>query len=249
MDAAQYPLMRAQEERHWWYRGNRAILRRLLMRWRPARCERRLDAGCGTGQNLTELADLGTPIGLDFAEAALAHCRQRGLTHLVRGSVTELPFATGSLDVVTCLEVLYHRAIPDWQSAIAELARVVRPGGLLVLREPAFAALRGSHDTVVHGSRRFRRRELRRAVEQSGLEILRCSYQNLVTFAPALILRSWQRFRGTAAAHPEADFDHGSGPLGAVFAQWLAFEGFLLQYLRLPVGSSVLCVARRRTAE
>jgi hypothetical protein len=75
--------------------------------------------------------------------------------------------------------------------------------------------------------------------------VLRCSYQNLVTFAPALLLRTWQRMRGAATAAPKADFHHGSGPVGALLATWLACEGWLLQYTRLPIGSSVLCIARK----
>jgi SAM-dependent methyltransferase len=241
----QYPLMAAQEERHWWYRGNRAVVQRLLRRWCRPGARLRLDAGCGTGKNLDAFADFGAAVGVDCADAALAGCRARGCTRLLRASVTALPLRGDCFDVVTCFEVLYHRAVGDWQAAIAEFHRVLRPGGLAILREPAFALLRGSHDAAVHAVHRFRRRELRAAVEAAGFEVLRCSYQNLLTFLPALLVRSWQRRRGTAG-EPVADFGRGDGALGGLAAAWLALEGIWLQFARLPLGSSVLCVARKR---
>lgn len=248
MQPEQYPLMRQEEERHWWYRGNRYIARRLLARWRPVRCEWRLDAGCGTGKNLEALAGFGEPIGIDYMPAALAFSRERGFERLARASVAELPLATASVDVVTCFEVLCHGGVPDWQAAIREYARVLRPGGIVMLREPAFSFLAGSHDRVVHGMRRYRRREFRAAVEAAGLEVVRCSYQNLCTFFPALVIRTWQRWfkREEAAGAHSADFHKGSPALGSLLHAWLAFEGWLLQYVRLPLGSSVLCVARKR---
>jgi SAM-dependent methyltransferase len=246
MQPEQYPLMREQEEHHWWYRGNRATVRRLLARWRPAQLRWRLDAGCGTGKNLEALQGLGAPVGVDVEPRALALSRARGFDRLARASVTALPFADRSVDLVTCFEVLYHRAVGDWRAAVGEFHRVLRPGGVLLLREPAFESLRGSHDAVVHGTHRFRRRELRSAVEELGFDVLRCSYQNAVTFLPALLIRTWQRRRRGSAAPPVADFHKGSRVMGAVCAAWLAVEGWLLQFTRLPFGSSVLCVARKR---
>jgi SAM-dependent methyltransferase len=240
--------MRAHEERHWWYRGNRAVVRRLLRRWSRPDASLRLDAGCGTGKNLEAFDEFGAAVGIDYAPAALASCRARGLPRLARGSVTNLPFAAQRFDLVTCFEVLTHDAVGDWHAALAEFHRVLRPGGLVVLREPAFRALRGSHDHVVQTVHRFRRRELRTAVEAAGFEVLRCSYQNLLLFFPALLVRSWQRRRGAPQQRAVADFDKGNLALGSLCTTWLAFEGIWLQFLRLPFGSSVLCVARKRAA-
>jgi len=246
VQAEQYALMRQQEEGHWWYRGNRAAARRLLRHFCRELPARRLDAGCGTGKNLEALSGFGEPFGVDFDQQAIAFSRGRGFRHLARGSITALPLADASMDLVTCFEVLYHRGVGDWQQALAEFHRVLRPGGTALLREPAFPALRGSHDVVVHGSHRFRRHEFRAGVERAGFTVLRCSYQNMVTFLPALLIRSWQRWRRTPVGEETADFGKGAGIAGALCSRWLGFEGALLQFTRLPFGSSVVCVARKR---
>ncbi len=250
MQADHYDAMRGTEDAHWWYVGNRAIVQGLLHRVlgpAPAGAppRRTLDAGCGTGRNLVWHAELGQAHGLDREPLALAHCRARGHERLVRGSLVELPFADGSFDLVTCFEVLYHRAVTDWQGTIGGLARLVRPGGVLLLREPAFPFLFGDHDQVVHGARRFRRREFRAAVAATGLQIERCSYQNVVTFLPALLVRSLQRVRGTKASSAHGDLGHDPGLIGRLLAKVLGAERHWLRFANLPFGSSVLCVARR----
>jgi SAM-dependent methyltransferase len=214
----------------------------------PDREIRWLDAACGTG---------GTspiPGGCSAATRPLrrrprargaALCRARGIECVARASLDELPYAQGSFDLVTCFEALYHEGVRDFRAAVAGFARVLAPGGWLLLREPAFELLRGSHDAAVHGARRFRKAQLADAARAAGLEVARCSYQNVVTFAPALVIRSLQR-KKHAAPRPEADFDKGGGgAVGGLLSAWLALEGRLLRFASLPFGSSALCLARR----
>jgi SAM-dependent methyltransferase len=247
MQADHYAAMRATEDTHWWYTGNRAVVQRLLAGRLPAGARSSLDAGCGTGRNLQWHAELAAATGLDYEPLALQNCADRGHRRLVRGSIAELPFADDTFDLVTCFEVMYHELVTDWQAVVRGYARVLKPGGLLLLREPAFPFLFGSHDRVVHGARRFRRRQLRDAVVAAGLEIERCSYQNVVTFFPALLLRSWERLRGSKPQSAAGDLEHGAGTglVQRLLGGALALEGRWLRFARLPVGSSVLCLARK----
>lgn len=241
-----YASMRRSEDRHWWYVANRAIVQALLDRAMPTGPIRSLDAGCGTGANLVRLADRGPACGIDLAPEALVLGRTRGIERLARASVADLPFADATFDLVTCFEVLYHQAMPDWRAAIAGFGRVLRPGGVLLLREPAFPFLYGHHDRVVHGARRFRRRELADAVAATGLRVEQCSYQNLVTFGPALVLRSWERLSGAPPPSDRGDLGRGAGPANTLLGRILALEGRWLCRANLPFGSSVVCLARRR---
>ena len=119
------------EDRQWWYAGMRAISLALL-RPQVAAGARILDAGCGTGRNLAEFAGWARPAGVDLSEEALRFCRQRGVP-AARGRLQALPFPAGAFDAVTSFDVLYHRWIEDDAAAVAELVRVLRPGGLLLV--------------------------------------------------------------------------------------------------------------------
>ncbi|MBG0775847.1 MAG: class I SAM-dependent methyltransferase [Desulfovibrionaceae bacterium] len=97
-----------------------------------------LDAGCGYGRTLAELADLGyRPVGADFAHAALARGRAMGLAApLAVGSALALPFAAASFDAVVLLAVLTCVVRDaDQRAVVAEARRVLRPGGALLVND------------------------------------------------------------------------------------------------------------------
>ena len=90
-----------------------------------------LEAGCGTGLLLAEAARVGrSAVGLDLSRGMLVQARDRGL-RILQGSLTMLPLPDASMDLVYSMKVLAH--VPPIREAIAELARVTRPGGHLLL--------------------------------------------------------------------------------------------------------------------
>ncbi|MDI6906471.1 MAG: class I SAM-dependent methyltransferase [Thermoanaerobacterales bacterium] len=102
----------------------------------PRPGERALDAGCGTGRLIAELASLGLSLmGVDLSEAMLdvARDRTRGLANvtLQRGNVEALPLPAGQFDLVIAFNSLEFT--PDPARAVEELWRLVRPGGRLVV--------------------------------------------------------------------------------------------------------------------
>jgi ubiquinone/menaquinone biosynthesis C-methylase UbiE len=97
-----------------------------------------LDAGCGTGLNLRHLPEGST--GIDINPRNIALLRQRLPNHtVVEGDVEALPFADASFGTVLCTEVIEH--IPDPSAALAEYARVLQPGGVLIGSVPARSAI------------------------------------------------------------------------------------------------------------
>lgn len=96
-----------------------------------ARGARVLEVGCGTGLILERLAATAEDAwGLDLSPGMLDVARGRGL-QVVEGSATEIPFDDGHFDVVCSFKVLAH--VPEIGKALAEIARVTRPGGHMVL--------------------------------------------------------------------------------------------------------------------
>src|SRR3954471_20618191 len=90
-----------------------------------------LEAGCGTGLLLREAAACArTAVGLDLSRGMLSSARGRGL-RVVQGSLTDVPLPSASVDLVYSMKVLAH--VPPIERAVAELSRLVRPGGHLLL--------------------------------------------------------------------------------------------------------------------
>jgi len=121
-----------------------------------------LEAGCGTGLVLEGISGIARrAVGVDISAGMLEKARRRGLD-VVKGSVTDLPFADHSFDTVVSFKVLAH--VPDLRRAIAECARVTRPGGTMVLEfynrnsirylvkqlKSAHKVAEGTFDTQVH---------------------------------------------------------------------------------------------------
>jgi ubiquinone/menaquinone biosynthesis C-methylase UbiE len=89
-----------------------------------------LEVGCGTGLLLERFASFcKSAKGVDLSPGMLEHARARGLD-VTEGSATALPFEDASFDVACSFKVLAH--IPDIQTALSEMTRVVRPGGTII---------------------------------------------------------------------------------------------------------------------
>ncbi len=246
MNTEEYRRMADLEGVQWWFAGMRRIARALLApRLKEAlHGERRLlDAGCGTGWNLQDLSIFGETHGVDLSPLAVTTTRQRGF-RVIQGNLLELPYASKSFDVVTSFDVIYHARVTDDLQAVRELARVLKPGGLLLLKAPALKILWGAHDEAVHSRHRYTRGELETLVRRTGLTLLRSTYANSLLF-PVLLSR---RFLDRALGRHGSDVALLPAPLEWGFGALLAIEAGLLRAFNLPIGASVFALARKPDA-
>jgi SAM-dependent methyltransferase len=241
---AEYRRMFEAEGAQWWYAGQRAIASALLEPVLGAGASgprRLLDAGCGTGFNLLALGRLGRATGVDLAPEAIAFCRERGV-RAVRASLLALPFPDAAFDAVTSFDVIYHAWVTDDRAAVAEMARVVRPGGWLLVRVPALRMLWGAHDAEVQSRHRYTRRELRTLLEACGHPVERATYCNSLLFPLLLARRTLDRLLGREGS----DVGFLPAPLEWLFRRALGVEAALVRAgLSFPVGASVVTLARR----
>lgn len=235
--------MFAVEDRHWWYVGVRREVERWLEGLSSSGGERSriLDAGCGTGGLLANLRTDAWKAGLEASPHGIRLARSRGCAPLVQGTVSTLPFADGSFDVVVSIDVLCHSGVEERQ-AVEEAARVLRPGGRLLLQVPAFDWLRGEHDAAVWTKRRYRRSEIAKLLEGAGLTARRCAYRNTLLFPLSALARLAKRGRKSRAG-ARSDVRPVPAPLNTLLSGVLALERGLR--LSLPFGLSVFCVGEK----
>jgi len=201
-----------------------------------------LDAGCGPGGNGAWLARHGRVVGVDLATEGLHFvAERRPEVRPVQASITTLPFPDATFDVV--MEVTAVTCIPDDAAAIRELARVVRPGGALLLFEPAFRSLRRAHDKTVHSLHRYRRKQLAALADDAGLRIERATYLYSFLAPPSAVLGAIDRIADRPATQTGSDVEKRA--LDRVFAPLAAAERRRLRTGDVPFGTSVAVVASR----
>jgi hypothetical protein len=132
------------------------------------------------------------------------------------------------------------------RQAIAEMWRVLADDGVALINAAALDVLHGSHSTLTHEVRRYTPARLTERLTTAGFAIERISFTNMTTFPLALAVRWSERMRGRAATASDADLRGPFGPVNAVLSAALAAEGQLLRVANLPIGSSLMCLARKK---
>jgi SAM-dependent methyltransferase len=230
------------EDRHWWYRGRRSVLERLIADLRlPARA-RILDAGCGSGRNMVEFARHGVVTGIELSQTSVDLARERGAGEVVEGSVLDMPFDADAFDLAASLDVIEH--LQDDLQALRELRRVVAPGGSLLVTVPAYQWLWSGHDEINHHHRRYTRHSLQQVGEQAGWQQVRTTYFNSLLLPAAILLRVLDRF-SRKTTESSLDLWVPPKPANWLLERPLALEAAMIgRGGRIPAGLSLLAVFR-----
>jgi SAM-dependent methyltransferase len=244
MNFEEYEVMYQVEDHHWWYLGMEQITCRVLEHFLPRdRSELRiLDAGCGTGAVMKYLCRYGEVTGFDFSAEALRFSQQRAHTRLAQASVLEIPFASQRFDLIVSFDVICELGVDD-DRALREFGRILAPGGLVMLRLPAYDWLRGKHDVATHISHRYTRGEIKTKLNRNGLTPVRLSYANMFLFPVAVAKRLSERLFSPNQTGSDLTLDPGS--MNGVLCSILSAEAPLVSNVGLPFGLTVVALARK----
>ena len=247
MQPEEYEYMYRLEETFWWYVAMRRITDVILESQLRSDRLTILDAGCGTGINLAHFAAHGSHkvFGLDVSAAAIDFVRRRGFQTVSQASIAEIPYASGTFDLAVSFDVLCQVPSPLVKSGLREIQRVLKPGGCVFVRLPAFDWMRSSHDDALQSVHRFTRAELIQEMKTAGLQVEWISYANFFLF-PAVLIRRMLKSVGIGAGSDVRPLPGAIGWLDPIFRRVLEFEASVFRAgLRFPLGLSVICLARR----
>ena len=240
MEQEVFTRMARQEETHWWFRSRRRIVASLLKALGPSKENPAiLEAGCGTGGNLEMLSGFGSVKAFEIDPGACTIAREHG-AEVREGSLPDAnPYAGQKFDLIILLDVLEH--IEDDQGSLKSLSECLTAEGRIFITVPAFSFLWSRHDEIHHHFRRYRRPELLAKLREAGLEPVRCSYFNFWLF-PVIASIRW--VKGLVGSQKGDEEGIPAPMVNNLLAGIFSSERFILPRMSLPLGVSLLAVAR-----
>ena len=232
------------EATHFWFRGFRAYVAPTIAAIAGARRDLRIvDCGCGTGYNLSMLRPYGQVFAFDLTEAGARRAHARGRP-AIRANIQQIPFPADTFDLATSFDVV--QSVPDDRAALREMARVLRPGGHAVLNVTAMEWLRGDHSVAWNEHHRYTMASASRLLEAAGLEKVRLTYLFGSLVPLMLAVRTTQKvMRRFREPKGDSDLTVPAAPINAALTGIVKGEAALARRVHLPVGSSLLIVARK----
>lgn len=237
-----YRLFFDVQQKHWWFVARRKIVLDVIARhFRPAPGSRILDIGCGAGVMLNELARFGETSGMDSAAEAIEFSKE-----IFGGSVRagqlpdQVPYPEESFGLITALDVIEH--IDDDVASLRAIRAHLAPGGKAVITVPAFMFLWTEFDEINEHKRRYTRGELETRLRQAGFAVEKISYFNTLLFPMVVLVRALNRLRKRSGAD---DLGLPHPIVNAALTRVFGIEKWLLRFLSLPFGVSILAVASR----
>jgi SAM-dependent methyltransferase len=245
MDKDFYLRYASFEDQHWWFVGRRAIVDKVIRNLTLPKNPKILEAGCGTGGNLSMLARYGRVSAMELDDVACKIANERQVTQVRLGNLpSRIPF-TDEYDLIAILDVLEH--LDDDLAALLALHAKLKPGGWLLITVPAYQFLWSQHDEINHHKRRYLLRGLRQVVRKTGFSIHYSSYFNTFLFpiiAGVRCVKKLLRFESNSVG--DSDLTLPSKPVNQILSLLFASERHLVGRVVLPFGVSILLLAQKK---
>ena len=236
MERVIYDRMAEHDSTHWWYRARRDVLASVIAREVKLPQEAHiLEIGCGTGHNLPMLQRFGTVDALEIDPAAAAIAAKRLGKPVFTAPLPALDSVPEqAYDMVALLDVLEH--IEDDRAALAAIAKLLRPGGTILVTVPQFEWMWSAHDVVNHHFRRYTKSTLREVVASAELRLDLLTHFNSLLFPLAAADRLVSRVMGREGS----DDALPPAPINTLFDWVFGLERHLVGRVPMPPGVSLL---------
>ncbi len=239
MDRNVYLRMSEQDSEHWWFVARRQILADQIAALDLGPGARVLEAGCGPGGNLEMLSHFGNLAAFELDDQARDVASARSGIVVEPGSLPDkIAYPAENFDLVAAFDVVEH--IERDRESVRSMAKLLRPGGRLMISVPAYQWLWSKHDERHHHWRRYTRREIEALIREAGLRIEKSTHFNTLLFPLILLVRLFKNLLGIA----DRPDDSTPGALvNGLLRRVFAAERYWLRHGSFPIGVSILCIA------
>lgn len=229
------------EDWYWWFRIRNSIVYSAVLEHAGGGPMRVLDYGCGTGGMMEMMQPLGDVHGCDASPAALEFCRRRGLKNLL--DTSDVMDGHGQYDLVTMLDVLEH--VDDPAGLLSGIREMLAPGGCIVITVPALMCMWSGEDYVSEHRTRYVKKRLAAVVESAGLCPLRVTYFNMLLLPPMFFYIKISALLDRDSLK-QSNLSEIPTFLNSILEFIFGLEMHMMKLFNLPVGTSLLCVAKKR---
>lgn len=229
------------EHWHFWFVGRRQLINRLLHKYLPDKDKTILDLGCGTGLMFRILTREGYRVfGADLRpEGLLATHKLIPHSRLLQIDARHLPFREGAFGIVIILDILEH---VDDHTLLADIWKILKPGGSVVITVPALPWLRSYRDSAAGHLRRYTRKGLFQVLSETQFQVQKILFYQCFNLPLVILTRILGR-KGPKLR----DFEEQYIPIINSVLTWIAkLEVSLSNIFNLPFGSSLAAVCRKK---
>jgi ubiquinone/menaquinone biosynthesis C-methylase UbiE len=232
------------EDSHWWHQHKRRLIHQFINKLftNPGKV---LDLGAGTGKILSELESKDWQVqGIDSSPQAIKWSKKRGVKLKLADSAKQpLPFPPNYFDLILVLDFLEH--LQSESKTLSNINKVLKPSGYLIITVPANPRLYSYWDKMLGHYRRYDKITLQKILKDHDFKVKQITYFFSFSLIPAILVRTIKKI-----FNQKQGSDFQTTPIACLSIPVLkclaSIERTLLNFIKLPFGLSILCLAQKK---
>lgn len=242
MQKIEYDRMAEREKNYWWHLGRYAIIEKYMkLATGKNKKGKILNVGAGTGGTIPHLEKFGDLRNVDISSDAIKYLKKNGYK-ADKANGTKLPYKNGEFSVVCAFDILEH--VENDVDALKEWARVLKPGGKIVLTVPAYQWLWSEHDVSLHHFRRHTKKSISDKAKAAGLKPKKLSYAIVFSLPLIVSFRFLNKLLGRKV-DSETSYVNVPQSVNRLFTNLLRLEAKGHGRISYPAGTSVVAVLEK----